>query len=126
MNLNFTAGHEAMAAAVERCGITTILTSRAFLAKAGIETMDGMVFLEDLLKAIPLPDQAAHGAGRQGCCRRRWLARRYAHETAPDELATIIFSSGSTGVPKGVMLTHRNILSNVDALAQVFQLTERT
>ena len=37
-------------------------------------------------------------------------------------LATVIFSSGSTGVPKGVMLTHRNILANVDAVAQVFQL----
>jgi acyl-[acyl-carrier-protein]-phospholipid O-acyltransferase/long-chain-fatty-acid--[acyl-carrier-protein] ligase len=37
-------------------------------------------------------------------------------------LATIIFSSGSTGVPKGVMLTHANILSNVDSLAQVFPM----
>ena len=54
VNLNFTAGHDAMAAAIERCGIKTILTARAFVAKAGIEAIDGMVFVEDFLKAIPL------------------------------------------------------------------------
>src|SRR5206468_1612390 len=50
VNLNFTAGRESMAAAVERCGIRTILTSRKFLAKADIEPLDGMVFLEDVFK----------------------------------------------------------------------------
>ena len=123
VNLNFTAGHDAMAAAVERCGITTILTARAFIAKAGIETMDGMVFVEDFLKAIPLLTKLRTALAVKAMP-GRWLARRYAHETAPDEIATIIFSSGSTGVPKGVMLTHRNILSNIVASMQVFKLTE--
>ena len=44
-------------------------------------------------------------------------------EGSADGLATVIFSSGSTGIPKGVMLTHRNILANVDSAAQLFQLT---
>ena len=43
VNLNFTAGRDAMAAAIERCGITTILTSRVFLAKAGLEPAPGMI-----------------------------------------------------------------------------------
>jgi acyl-[acyl-carrier-protein]-phospholipid O-acyltransferase/long-chain-fatty-acid--[acyl-carrier-protein] ligase len=40
----------------------------------------------------------------------------------PDSLATVIFSSGSTGVPKGIMLSHYNIVSNVDAVLEVFDL----
>src|SRR6202043_1641195 len=52
VNLNFTAGREAMAAAIERCQIRTILTSRLFLTKAGLEPLEGMVFLEDVMKEL--------------------------------------------------------------------------
>ena len=121
VNLNFTAGRDAMQAAVDRCGLKTILTSRKFLAKADIAPMDGMVFLEDVLGSL---SQAAKL--RMLVIARvlpAWaLAALYAREGESESLATIVFSSGSTGVPKGVMLSHANILSNVDAIAQVFQL----
>ena len=123
VNLNFTAGHDAMAAAIERCGIKTILTARGFIAKAGIETIDGMVFVEDFLKAIPLATKLRTALAVK-VLSAAMLARRYAPEAGPDDLATVIFSSGSTGVPKGVMLTHRNILSNIDSAMQVFKLTD--
>jgi acyl-[acyl-carrier-protein]-phospholipid O-acyltransferase / long-chain-fatty-acid--[acyl-carrier-protein] ligase len=53
------------------------------------------------------------------------INRLYVRGDGGDALATVIFSSGSTGIPKGVMLTHRNILSNVDAAGQLFQLTDK-
>jgi acyl-[acyl-carrier-protein]-phospholipid O-acyltransferase / long-chain-fatty-acid--[acyl-carrier-protein] ligase len=122
VNLNFTAGRDAMASAVERCGITTTVTSRTFLAKAGIDAVEGMVFLDDVMKQFT-------GAARLvtllvASVLPAWaLNRLYCEPGDGDAVATVIFSSGSTGVPKGVMLTHRNILANIDAIGQVYQLT---
>jgi acyl-[acyl-carrier-protein]-phospholipid O-acyltransferase/long-chain-fatty-acid--[acyl-carrier-protein] ligase len=41
----------------------------------------------------------------------------------PDTLATVIFSSGSTGEPKGVMVSHYNAIANIEAIAQVFRIS---
>jgi acyl-[acyl-carrier-protein]-phospholipid O-acyltransferase / long-chain-fatty-acid--[acyl-carrier-protein] ligase len=121
VNLNFTAGRESMRASIEQCEIRTIVTSRLFLSKAGIEPLDGMVFLEDVMKEFST-----------GAKLRMWLTavllpawainRIFLERLDGDALAAVIFSSGSTGVPKGVMLTNRNILANVDSIGQVYQL----
>ena len=83
-----------------------------------------MVFVEDFLKAIPLATKLRTALAVKALP-ASLLARFYTREARPDDLATIIFSSGSTGIPKGVMLTHRNILSNIDGAMQVFHLTDR-
>jgi acyl-[acyl-carrier-protein]-phospholipid O-acyltransferase / long-chain-fatty-acid--[acyl-carrier-protein] ligase len=121
VNLNFTAGREAMMTAIERCEIKTILTSRRFLSKAGIEELEGMVFLEDVMKEF------STGAKVRMLITAfllpAWAINRiFVERSQGDALATVIFSSGSTGVPKGVMLTHRNILANVDSINQVYEL----
>ena len=119
VNLNFTAGREGMASALEQCGIRTVITSKTFLTKAKLDTSERMVFLEDVLahtgKAARIGAfLAARLAPAKMLCRG---GRR-----TPDSPATIIFSSGSTGTPKGVVLTHYNVLSNIEAIAQVFQV----
>jgi acyl-[acyl-carrier-protein]-phospholipid O-acyltransferase / long-chain-fatty-acid--[acyl-carrier-protein] ligase len=121
VNLNFTAGRDAMAAAIGRCGIATVLTSRTFLSKAGIAEMPGMLFLEDVLqKTSALSKVVTLVAAR--VLPAFLIARCYLASADPEALATVIFSSGSTGVPKGVMLTHRNVLANIDAANALFRL----
>src|SRR5436190_9414892 len=94
---------------------------KRFLEKVAIPSMEGMVYLEDVLASFSRFAKARMAA-IAFILPGRFLSKLYADEGTSDSLATIVFSSGSTGVPKGVMLTHANILSNVDAVAQVFQL----
>jgi len=124
VNLNFTAGREAMESAIDRCGIRTILTSRIFLAKAEIDEMPGMVFLEDLLAQTSALSRIGMAIATT-VLPATLINRFFVHEKDVDSLATIIFSSGSTGVPKGVMLSHHNIRANIASAMEVFELGGR-
>jgi acyl-[acyl-carrier-protein]-phospholipid O-acyltransferase/long-chain-fatty-acid--[acyl-carrier-protein] ligase len=125
VNLNFTAGKEALNSAIEQCRIGTILTSRVFLTKAKLEHRPGMVFLEDLLQQFSR-SQKLLAALKARLVPARVLETLFKPaKLTPSDLATVIFSSGSTGLPKGVMLSHQNVISNVNSMAQLFSLTKR-
>ncbi len=121
VNLNYTASDDALESAARRCNLTQVLTAHAFLSKVSCAVPAKAVYLEDVRKTIGGFDQlmailmAALLPLRLLECRLGGRARR-----SPDDLATIIFSSGSEGEPKGVMLTHFNIMSNIESALQVF------
>ena len=119
VNLNFTAGKDGMAHAISQCGIRTVVTSKVFLAKAKLEAPEGALYLEDLTPTF------STAAKLIAMLKARLLPAGMLTPSADaDALATVIFSSGSTGVPKGVMLSHYNIIANIDAMLDVFALTD--
>ena len=81
-----------------------------------------MIFIEDVLKGFSRVAKLRMLAVTY--LLPAWvLNRMFVARAKGEDVATVIFSSGSTGVPKGVMLSHRNILANVDAIGQVYQLS---
>jgi acyl-[acyl-carrier-protein]-phospholipid O-acyltransferase/long-chain-fatty-acid--[acyl-carrier-protein] ligase len=123
VNLNYTASNTVVEACAEQSGLKTTVTSRAFLEKIKVHPPGTPVYLEDLAekprfgeKIISTLAALFFPVGAIG----RLAGSKTG--TTLDDLATIIFSSGSTGDPKGVLLTHYNVAANVDQLNQVFML----
>jgi len=127
VNLNYTAGPEAVTSAARQCGLTHVLTSRRFLDRVKLDLpgvtlihgedaraqISGLQKLTAFLLTILLPG---------------WLLERLFMSdglkgTGPTDVCTVIFSSGSTGEPKGVMLTNQNIASNVEAFMEFADFT---
>jgi len=123
VNLNYTVSEETLASCIHQCDIKTVITSKAFIEKVKLKVPCETVFLEELAakpgvgeKIIALVIAFFFPAGLL----ERALGRGKKVEL--DDLATVIFSSGSTGEPKGVMLSHYNIGANIEQLEQVFGL----
>ncbi len=124
VNLNYTATPEVLNKCIERAGIRQILTGRKFITNPAMEKFKDslnaqLVILEDLRGKV-LRGDTLFGAFCAFVV-PAWILDRILglQHIRGDDVATVIFTSGSTGMPKGVMLTHHNIATNVEAIEQV-------
>ena len=116
--LNYSTGSAGMLSACKTALVKTVLTSRRFIEKGNLNEeaellskQVKLVYLEDLAKSISGP--AKFKAMLQGITANLW----YKHsQFSPDSPAVVLFTSGSEGTPKGVVLSHANILSNLKQL----------
>ena len=124
VNLNVTLGHEALRATATLAGLRTVVTSRSFLETAKLELPAGVepVWLEEVRAGLTSRDRAA-ALLLAVLAPARLLERACGApgRTTLDDTVTVIFSSGSTGEPKGAVLSHFNLLANVEAIAEVFR-----
>lgn len=122
VNLNFTAGTRCMESAARQAHLKTVVTSGLFVAKAGLELPEGVepIWLEDVGAEIGAGSRvAAMVLGMLAPLRLLERACGAERPVRARDPATIIFSSGSTGEPKGVPLSHFNIDSNLRGCIQV-------
>jgi acyl-[acyl-carrier-protein]-phospholipid O-acyltransferase / long-chain-fatty-acid--[acyl-carrier-protein] ligase len=121
VNLNYTLANDGIASCATQCSIRTVITSKAFLERMNIEVPGKAILLEEAAANATIGEKlkalvAAWMLPATKVVRRKVFS---------SDLATVIFSSGSTGDPKGVMLTHGNIVSNIAQLQQCFGFERR-
>ena len=125
VNLNYTASSEVIASCARQCDVEVTITSKAFVERfPKLEIPGRTILLEDVLQSPSATEKLT--ALLMALMLPQALLRKAIGSTTTqnnvDDLATVIFSSGSTGDPKGVMLTHYNLTSNVQQVSQVFML----
>lgn len=125
--LNYSAGEKNILSACHMTTATTILTSRAFIEKGKLEHIISaleknykVIYLEDIRPTVTITDKL-------GALIRATFVKETLQEiigkTDADSPAVILFTSGSEGTPKGVALSHSNILANINQSCSVLDLT---
>lgn len=119
--LNFTVGAGGMIKACETAQIKNIITSRRFIKLARLDSaaeelskVAKLHYLEDIAGKITLLDKAR---GLVASWFAEFNYHRYAENVIADDPAVVLFTSGSEGTPKGVVLSHTNLLANREQLA---------
>lgn len=128
INLNYTASPSVVQSAARQCKLRHVVTSNRFTQRVPLDAGSDVqqIFLEDVEASISLWHKIRAALSvylLPAFLLDRWVLGLRGHRS--DDLLTVIFSSGTTGDPKGVMLTHRNIAANAESIIQAIQPTAR-
>lgn len=116
--LNFTAGIRNLKAACDLAGIKTVLTSHRFVEQGklhdlidALEDKAHVVYLEEVRKTVGLSDKLYAAAAAA-------LPKQFRTQVGPSEPGVILFTSGSFGAPRGVVLSNANLVANCRQINQ--------
>ncbi len=125
VNLNYTSSNETLDSCAKQCNLETVITTKLLLEKIPLKVPAKTILLEEVAAAPRALEKIV--ALLLWFLPGYWLERNLsrAKPRKLDDLASVIFSSGSTGEPKGVMLTHYNIASNIEQMGQTFMLDRK-
>lgn len=120
--LNFTAGSKNLLAACKAAQVTRIITAQKFIDLANLEKLVEelsasveIILLEDVREALKPQDKALALLGPL-------LPSILAATPDPEDPGVILFTSGTEGAPKGVVLSHRNIMANIEQISAHVEL----
>ena len=125
VNLNYTLSPEVMEKALKKANISQVITSEKFLDKLNAKgfdfsqvVADKALFMENLGKSITKANKVRSFL-TAFLAPQWWIKLRYFADVSLEDNATILFSSGSEGDPKGIELSHKNLLTNIKQICEL-------
>ena len=128
VNLNYTTSVDAVRSGIKNAEIKTVFTSQKFVKKLAAKGIDVGAMLQDV-KVIYL-EQFKQQVAKityfsalllSYVLPANWFYRLFGKTVKVDSTAAILFSSGSEGTPKGVMLSHQNFIANIKQISDVLR-----
>lgn len=123
---NFTAGSRNMKAAGQAANVSKIITAKQFIEKGNLEALIAeldehfeIIYLEDIRENLRLKDKIAGGLGP-------FLPFLFKANPSYKKPAVVLFTSGTEGDPKGVVLSHENVMANVEQVRDHIDLYPET